>query len=72
MRNQYVDYLRRSTDDLTSLNKVFAGTILQIPHLKADKLKSIAHIVNAVTNQKFIMGILSITTDAIVRMEVAP
>lgn len=51
--------------------KVYAGTVLQpLPHLKADKMKSIANIVNCVLNPKFVNGIVSITTDALLRMEV--
>ena len=53
------------------LCKVYAGTILQpLPHLKAEKMKSITNIVNCVLNQKFVNGIVSITTDALLRMEV--
>lgn len=70
VRNQYVEYLRRSADDLASLTKVFPGTLFQIPHLKADKMKSIPALFSSVLNQKFVGGILAITTDAVLRMEV--
>ena len=71
VRMQYVEHLRRAVDDLSgSQSKVFPGTILQIPHLKAEKMKSIASIVVSVVNQKFVTGVLAITTDAVLRMEV--
>jgi hypothetical protein len=51
--------------------QVYAGTVLQpLPHLKAEKMKSISSLVNSVLNQKFVNGIVSITTDALLRMEV--
>lgn len=51
--------------------QVYAGTVLQpLPHLKAEKMKSISNLVNSVLNQKFVNGIVNITTDALLRMEV--
>jgi hypothetical protein len=68
-RNQYVDCLRRAVDDSSSLSKVSAGSILQLPFLRAEKLKSIASIVKTVANRKFLNDIFNITSDAVQRME---
>ncbi len=68
-RNQYVDCLRRAVDDTNSLAKVSAGSVLQLPFLRAEKLKSIGAIVKSVGNKKFLNAIFAITSDAVQRME---
>lgn len=69
VRHQYVTALRKAVDDHSNTGKVFAGTVLQLPHFRAEKMKSIQQIVNTVANKKFLNEIFTITTDAVTRME---
>jgi hypothetical protein len=71
VRNQYVALLRRAVDEhgAPPHGKVSAGTVLQLPHFRAERMKSIAQMVATVANKKFVDSIFNVTTDAVTRME---
>jgi hypothetical protein len=70
IRTQYSLALRKAVDDIANTTgRVVAGTLLQPPQLRAEKMKSISNLVKTVANRNFINSILSITTDAALRME---
>jgi hypothetical protein len=69
VRHQYVALLRKAVEDTSPNGKVSSGTVFQLPQLKAEKMKSIRHIVTTVANKTFINSIFAVTTDAVTRME---
>ena len=69
VRNQYVEGLRRVVDDDKGPSKVSAGSVLQMPRFRADKMKSIPHLVKTVANNYYVSNVVSITTDSVMRME---
>ncbi len=68
-RAQFVDNLRRAVEDSPSLAKVSAGSVLQMPFLRAEKLKTIPNIVKSAANKKYLNSVFAITSDAVQRME---
>jgi hypothetical protein len=68
VRNQYVSIMRKAVDD-ASLNKVSTGTLMTLPRLRAEKLKSIPIICRTVANKQFLNYLLAVTSDAVQRME---
>lgn len=73
VRNQYVALLRKAVDEhgppANGQGKVSAGTVLQLPHFRAERMKSIEQIASTVANRKFLDSIFNVTTDAVTRME---
>lgn len=68
-RSQYGNLLRRAVDDSPSLGRVSGGTLMQIPQLRAEKMKTISLLVKTVANRTFLNSIFTVTTDAVLRME---
>ena len=69
VRNQYVEGLRRVVDDDKGPSKVSAGSVLQMPRFRADKMKSIPSLVKTVANNYYVSNVVSTTTDSVMRME---
>jgi Exocyst complex component Sec10 len=69
VKQQYVEGLRRAVDDDKTNSKVTPATLLSMPKLKAEKLKSIPALVSTVANGRYLGSIFTITTDAAMRME---
>lgn len=68
-RSQYGSILRRAVDDTPALGRVAGGTLIHLPTLRAEKMKSISLLVKTVANRNFLNSVFTITTDAILRME---
>lgn len=68
-RSQYATILRRAVEDTPSLGRVAGGTVLQLPVLRAEKMKTIGSLVKSVANKQFINSVFTISTDAVLRME---
>jgi hypothetical protein len=69
LRAQYVEGLRRVVDDDKGTSKVSAGTVLQMPRLRAEKMKSIGSLVKTVANNYYVNNVVATTTDSVIRME---
>lgn len=69
VRNQYVEGLRRVVDDDKGPSKVVAGSVMQKPRFRADKMKSIPSLVKTVANNYYVSNVVSTTTDSVMRME---
>jgi len=69
LRNQYVEGLRRVVDDDKGPSKVSAGSVMQMPRFRAEKMKSIPSLVKTVANNYYVSNVVSVTTDSVMRME---
>eukprot|EP01038_Epipyxis_sp_PR26KG_P005958 gene5958-8211_t len=71
VRSQFVNQLKKSLDDNAIVSsKVSSGTLLlQLPKVKAERLKTISQMITTVVNIPFVNNILSVITDAVSRME---
>lgn len=69
MRNQYSELLRDAVEDATMLSKPDTKGPLQLPLLRADRIKTILSVVQSVGNKVFLNRVFSVTTDTVCRME---
>jgi hypothetical protein len=69
VKSQYTNIMRRFVDETTKDSKVTAGTLMTLPQLKAEKLKSVASMSKTVANRNFFNLVFSATTDSLARME---
>jgi hypothetical protein len=65
IRQQYIALLRRSIDDPSLVS---SGTVLHLPHVKAERFKSIGQITKCIT-RNLIKSLFAVTTDTVCRME---
>ena len=69
VRNQFSELLRAAVDEPGALSKPASSGPIQLPFMRADRIKSVAAIVQSVGSKVFINRIFAITTDAVCRME---
>lgn len=69
LRNQYVEGLRRVVDDDKGNSKVSAGSVMQMPRFRAEKMKNIPSLVKTVANNYYVSNVVSVSTDSVMRME---
>lgn len=69
VRNQYADLLRDAVEDPAMLTKPATTGPLQLPLLRADRVKTLLSVVQSVGNKVFLNRVFSVTTDTVCRME---
>jgi hypothetical protein len=66
VKQQYTNTLRKVLDDP---QLVSAHTVLHLPQFRAEKVRHLSTFCKSIGNRQFVKSILSITMDAVVRME---
>jgi hypothetical protein len=69
VRNQLSEMLRSAVDDPNALARPATSGAVQLPMMRADRIKSVPWIVQTVGNKVFVNRIVAIVTDAVCRME---
>jgi hypothetical protein len=69
VRNQLSEMLRSAVDDPNALSRAATSGAVQLPMMRADRIKSVPWIVQTVGNKVFVNRIVAIVTDAVCRME---
>ena len=65
IRQQYVAILRKYLDEPALVS---SGTVLHLPHMKAERFKSISQIMKSIT-RNLLKSLFAVTTDTVCRME---